>query len=190
MGPTNLVNKEIILLPANETHSMKNILLLFAIAMAIISCSKSKNDYTFKNDFEGIWGWSENLQIRKGNAHSGNFCIEVNGNDQYSMTFKSKLSDLGKENISTINAKAWIKFSTPECQAKLIVAIDSTQGAAAALWMGANAEDVVVKPNEWYEISNNVKLPKYIKPDYKLLVYVWCNGKDPVLADDISIEAR
>ena len=165
---------------------MQNNLVLFTLIIFISACSGSDDNYDVKNDFEGVNGWFDCPQIRKGDAHSGKYFIDLNGPDTYSIAYKNKLSEISSKPFTSIRASAWMKFSSLKCKAKIVVSIDSVQGAPAAYWSGINAEDIISEPGKWVKVSGTMNLPANLKPGYIFHFYAWNNGTDPVQVDDIS----
>ena len=156
--------------------------------ISLASCSNKKNNNMMMNDFESIDGWFENSQLRKGDAHSGNYFLEVTPKEQYSLTYSKKLSDLSSKTITKVNASAWFKFSDSGYNAKLVVCVDSTIRSPPVYWNTVNAADFVTESNKWTKVSGTFNLPKNTNHNFKLIFYALNDGTTPVSVDDLSFD--
>lgn len=165
--------------------------LLFASSLLLLlsACSykKESKSLAFSNDFENEFGWHDSPLLTKGEAHSGQYYNTVPGNG-YSTTFKKNFSDFELTPFQKIKLSAWVRFPVLDSRATLVVSIDSAEGKAPFFWQSIAVEDFIEAKDSWFKVEGEIDLPKNIKPNYTLLVYVMNTCKKSILVDDLAFE--
>jgi hypothetical protein len=163
-------------------------LIALTFLFCFICCNSKKNVALFSNNFDELneWGYSSDILV-EGSAHSGKWMCELDSLRPYSITFRKKLNELSSKNFKTIRAEGWIKLSSINAKANLVVAIDSINGNAFK-WNAISSESQISEQNKWTKVFGEFNFPERMSPDFDLLVYVWNNGNKKIWVDDVSIQ--
>jgi hypothetical protein len=169
----------------------RNLFFLGATVLLFVGCTKDSTlSYRYQNNFENYAEWGfQNATLRNGNAHSGSWFCELDSNYQYSIGFTKKLSELPVKNIKTVKLSAWIYLPAPASKANVVMSI-GLDGQKPAVWNGLNTENEMTDEKSWTHISGEFSLPPNLNPEYKLSVYVWNHGKQPIWCDDLAFDVE
>ncbi len=170
---------------------MKNLIIISFIAMAMLtSCSDKKKNtgLTFSNDLENVSGWSDGNTLTVGLGHSGKYFSKITPENQYSFTFHKPLKDISAKRVKKAEYSVWVNLPNSTSEATLVFSVDSA--SKSMMWIGTSTKELAVAPNKWVQIKGKATLPANMNRENELKIYVWDNGKDPVLVDDFEISFK
>lgn len=169
--------------------SLSSLIGILVLLLFSFSCTSKKQvgGVAFSNDFENEFGWHDTPILTKGDAHSGQYFDAV-GPNGFSTTFKKRFSDIGINDPEKIKLSAWVKFPVLDSRASLVVSIDSAEGKPSFFWQSIAVEDFIDSKDSWFKVEGEIELPKDIKPNYSLLVYVMNGCRKTILVDDLAFE--
>jgi hypothetical protein len=172
----------------------KNIYLLLAGALFLGACSNSDDPVTEGtitfNNFEGVDGWNAKFPtITKEKAHSGQYSLKVDKDNEYSVGFNKMLGEVSSKRPKKIKVEAWVFVPSKETgAATLAFTVNNPQGGDALLWDGIKLAEEVDDFREWEHVEKEFKLPDNIQVTNTISSYLWRSGAtEPVYVDDMKI---
>jgi hypothetical protein len=102
-------------------------------------------------------------------------------NDEYSVAFKMKLSDLGVDSLESIAAKVDFLVDITS-EAAIVITVD--QIAGDPIWQHEFLNVYLTRINDWNTAYKAIQIDQVTNPDTEIAVYVW-NPK----GEEISIRA-
>ncbi|UOQ98178.1 carbohydrate binding domain-containing protein [Hymenobacter sp. 5317J-9] len=175
---------------------MKNLLLpLAAVAtLCLAGCGgKTEKDPNtlVETDFETLAGWIPEPQsgtLTTEKAHSGRYAIKVDGNHDYSLTYKVPMGELHDTRVKKIKVSAWTFVSAADAQAALVAAVGNPADPNKPLLWDATDLNHSHTPGKWVEINKVLTVPATASPASTLGVYMWrTGGTKPVYLDDLKV---
>ncbi len=115
----------------------------------------------------------------------------LNGKDSYSATFGVQVKDLDVEDIyelTSIHAEVQLFSSDSVVDAVLVICVHDPVTDKDVFWKGKEINNLNYKKGSWNKfdiIAPAVK--EYIKPENKIIVYVWNRSASKVFIDDLSV---
>ncbi len=159
--------------------------LLIILSLFLVACNDKKGAGSYYNDFESMGYWSDLPTIKKGIAHSGQFCTFTDSTAEYSAGMKLPVGDMKVAKPYTITATAWVMANDLNAKAQLVLNLDSAGKSVA--WSGTQTQTVIQAPGKWVGITCTVNVPANVTPDEKLFVFGWAGGKQAVYFDDVQL---
>lgn len=174
----------------------KNLFPLLLILVSLSSCftkdEGSKDGKVYFNDYENILPWNEasnNVQtIIKGQGHSGNYLCKVDTTLAFGYLFKAKLNQLSDKKVKKVKTSVWVNVKSLNAKGSVVIALDSA--GKVFHWQGLPIEKEMKAPNEWVNLKVEVDLDALKlsdKPWLTLGTYVWNQGKEQILSDDLEV---
>jgi hypothetical protein len=168
----------------------KKVLFLTTISALFYGCGKDESkDYMYQNNFENYvdWGCNNFNTIHRGDAHSGNWCVEIDSVRIYGPTFLCKMKDLAVKNPQSVKLSAWIYLPSGKSKTEVTVSIGES-GKSAILWGTLKTDDLIDSEKKWVHVSGEYEIPDNVNPDANFAVTEKCTGTDRVLIDDIAFD--
>jgi hypothetical protein len=152
-------------------------------------CSgNSQSDFPmhFVNDIDSYSGWNENPSVIRFNAHSGNYVCQTSNRSPYSITFKSRISEITQKPILRAQISAWVYAYSTDVKGSIVCAIDSSPGKGY-IYFADNFSEKIQKKNTWTKVSSEFYFPKVYTPDFIFSAYLWNAGTKEIFVDDMEI---
>ncbi|MBF9235838.1 hypothetical protein I2I05_00370 [Hymenobacter sp. BT683] len=176
----------------------RRLALLGLLALVAPACSTDKgaaadSATVVHNDFDNLAGWlgaapTPTLTTEK--AHSGQYAIKVDANNEFSLGFSSTLGNLQGVRINKLKLTAWVFVPNGNATALLVTHVgDQPPATKPVLWDGFDVTQAVGnKYNQWVEISKVVEIPKNATATDNIGFFLWRTSVDqPVYLDDFSV---
>lgn len=162
--------------------------LLLVFLLSCLEENVSEQFIVQQNDFESMLGWSDvdPGRLLRGNAHSGNYSALTDSNHPYSLGFIRKLREITDHPVKRIEINAWVLSKSLDSKAGLVLSIE-TDGKSQ-FYKGVDVLDSIQATQKWYPLRCGFNLPSDLNMDHEVRVYLWNQGKDTVLVDDIEIK--
>ena len=167
---------------------MNRIIIISAIALLFLaSCSGKKKvvGIHFENDMENSPCWSDAGTLTYGEGHTGKVFSKVTPELPYSFTFHKQLKDLSTKRVRKAEYSAWVKLSGASSEATIVLQIDSA--GKTLFWVGNSTKLMGAPSDKWVQLKGKATLPMEVSRENEVKVYVWDNGKDVVLVDDLEV---
>jgi hypothetical protein len=179
---------------------MKKIAGLLGLALLSACSSNSKSDTTVDektitfNNFEGGPGWSNdpyrnNIDLfDKGRAHSGQYAIKVDQNNEFGMTFDMPLGKVSPAKFKKIRLEGWVFMPSERATGVLGMQIINHESNQQTFGDAIVMRDAVKEYNKWVHVSKDIVLPDDITPAQHLRMALWrADATDVLLADDVKL---
>ncbi|ALD22038.1 hypothetical protein [Hymenobacter sp. DG25A] len=175
--------------------TMKSLLYALA-AFSLTACSSNAElgtpgDYITRNDFEAMMGWiPDATALTKEHAHSGEYAIQVNPNQEFSLTYTAMLGNVSPHKLRGIRLEAWVYLPDDKTTGVLGVQIlDPSQGNKEIFGDGINLQETIRDYKKWVLVSKDITLPDNIAYTHNLKVFLWRAGTaSTVYVDDLSLK--
>ena len=168
---------------------MKKILPIVVSIALISSCKPAQKDYKFKNDLENIYGWFEQNQIVKDDAHSGIYSCKITPEAHFGITFRRKLSDFNNAKpVKIIRVGAWFRLSQVDSKGALTISLDNPDNLAPIVFNSIRTQDFIKEPIIWTYLTNQLEIPANTDLNKVVSIYATNDGSSNIFVDDISYE--
>jgi hypothetical protein len=168
------------------------------LVLSLAGCSKpdeqvkgKPGEPVFFNDFEAVkfWGGAESQSIVKGDAHSGQFAVKVDAQNEYGYPFKGKLNQLLTTKPIRAEITAWAKLDRVS-SAVIVFNISKPEGSEGEnYWNTLNLTDQVKDYGKWVRIKKEFTLPINMNMESELACYLWrTSATEPAMIDDLQIK--
>lgn len=168
-----------------------NLLMALSAMAFMYACSgnediaKTENKLVYSSDMEyEKWMGAQSLVNER--AHSGKFSSKVDSNSNYSFGFTEIFKNISDPAPAFANVSVWVNYPVTGIKSTLVVSVDAPD--QNFFWFGTELQDSIKVANQWQEIKTLITLPADIKPDYKIVVYVFSNDKKTFYVDDLKVE--
>ena len=147
-----------------------------------------KSYHTGFEEISDEWKYSFNKKVPY--AHSGRFVGYLDSLHPYSATLEIKPKELSPYPVVFyVEGSVWIRDSIrgSSDKALFVLSMDSLN-QHGNFWSGFPVNDIPDNPTgEWRNCRFSLTLPEFRIPGKVLKIYVWNNGKKPVMIDDFSV---
>ncbi len=168
---------------------------IFLLVIILASC-KNKNEavsvldenaIVFKNSFEELAGWTENISLDTGDAHSGHYFVKADTTNEFSAGYKYQLSKITKRKIKFIEYSAFVCVADLSQKGALVLSIDD--GPTNLLWTSVPIDQTSVKiAGKWTNVHEKIKLPPNVNINSTVKVYLWNNKHlGTIRGDDFEV---
>jgi hypothetical protein len=145
----------------------------------------------YRTDFEKVSpSWKNSVNKIVPYAHSGRFVGYTDSLHPYSATLEIKPDSISAyPAIFYIEGSVWLRDSLKGSSNKafFVFSMDSID-QQGNYWYGFPVNDVPDNPEGvWRKCKFSLTLPEFRVPGKILKIYVWNNGKKPIMIDDFSV---
>ncbi|MEY4111074.1 MAG: hypothetical protein RLZZ46_1429 [Bacteroidota bacterium] len=173
----------------------KHLFSLFFIAMLpfVQSCApkreKKEKLEKYEMNFEPSEDW-QNLELTRNNtqAHSGKNVCELDSTKEFSITFLKKLSAFAKGSPAGLKVGMWVRLDDVNKSTALVMSVENE--GKVLQWESMNLKPIVKKPIFWTEVSTLFNIKPGTPNNATLKVYLWNEGKQHLLIDDVVIKPQ
>jgi hypothetical protein len=174
---------------------MKQIFSLAVLALIFLgpACApkkgKKEKAEKYEMSFEPSEEW-QNMELTKKhpNAHSGSSVCEVDSSREFGITFVKKLGAFHKGVPKGMKAGMWVRLDEPSKETSLVMAVE--QDGKVLQWESMSLKPLVKKASTWFEISTLFSLKPQSPESAVLKLYLWNQGKQHLLIDDVVIKPQ
>lgn len=166
--------------------------VLFLPIIFLASCGDDSAEspplnYTQKVDFDyGMFNY--NTIIVGSDAHSGKKYSRIDSGVVYGVGYSTLIPDSVKNEVLSINVKAWIRAGNLTDTPDLIISLNVHD--SLLLWKACDAREVIKTAGEWSELNRTIELPKELTALNNVYVNVMAyslNSKSYFDIDDLEI---
>jgi hypothetical protein len=175
---------------------MKKLFLLLPLA-ALTACgsdnSKSEasdKDLLMSSNIDDMVGWQADVNaLTKGEAHSGEYCLRVDQNREFSPGYNAIIGKLASNRPRAIKLEAWTYATDKNATGKLEFVIKDS-GNGQEFLHDQTRIDQVGSFGKWEKLSKTITLPATANYNSQIFIYVSrAGGTSPAFVDDISLTA-
>jgi hypothetical protein len=169
----------------------KKLLLGTLSVLLIVLLTACKNDQqalsaedVFLNDYESHFG--NNVQVYKGQGHSGYCFYQMDSTLEYSMGFIQSFEKISSKTYKTAKISVYVMLSEKDNAASLV----------AQVWAGGNTLKIVqkdfngqeIEPNKWTKVELEFPLQGLYAPSHEFRAFVFNPNRKLLYLDDFQIE--
>jgi hypothetical protein len=140
--------------------------------------------YSEFHDFES----SSHVTISADRAFSGKKSSRMTPDVEYGLgvnRFVNEVPSFGSVNRINVSIKSWMDQNYSD--ATFVFSIDDTATKTNIIWDGRTLS--TKKPSEWTNFDFGYTIKKeWLKPEYKISLYVWNKGKNTFFVDNLKVE--
>ncbi|UOR04738.1 carbohydrate binding domain-containing protein [Hymenobacter aerilatus] len=134
---------------------------------------QDRNQLIF-NDFEALSGWlPATSSLTKERAHSGQWSIKTDQQNEYSLTYTNTLETLSAGRFSKVRLSGWVYLTQLSNVTLSLKVVRSAEDDTVLFFEQIDLAELVTSPNQWVKVSKEVTLPADITSDNQLLFYMW-----------------
>ena len=176
---------------------MKHFALACLGAASLTACSGDNTSTApdkgvlMQNDFENLAGWiPDAANLSKEKAHSGQYSIKVDKDNEYSITYRNLLGQLSPSRIRGVRVDAWAFTPEKNTPALLKISLNKTAGGEPAMTESIDLASQVKEPGKWEKVSKEIVFPANTNYSSQLVVYLWrADGGSTAYIDDVVLTA-
>ena len=142
------------------------------------------------SDFDALVGWvAMPPSLTSERAHSGRYCLKVDGGSEYSISYSVPLADTGLRPGQRLGVRGWaLRTGSQRAAAVVVQVIDPARPAESVFWQAIPISKQVITYDRWVPIKETFTLPASLPGGCQLKVYLW-RGSDtqPTYFDDLEL---
>ena len=150
------------------------------------------NKLLIKNDFENLEGWvSPSSSLNKEQAHSGQYSIKTDRQNEYSLGYDTVLGTLLPDRARKLRLRAWAYKTRAGDDYLIVQVLRSAADRTNVFYHATDLGKDVKKAGEWGFVSDEFELPAEVQATNQLRIYLWGpHASAPVYLDDLEISAE
>lgn len=176
---------------------MKHFALACLGAASLTACSSdnpstaTNKSVLMHNDFENLVGWiPDAANLSKEQAHSGQYSIKVDKDNEYSITYRNLLGQLSPSRIRGVRVEAWAYAPEKNTPALLRISLNKTVGGEPTMTEGIDLATQVPEAGKWVKVSKEIVFPLSSNYSSQLVVYLWrADSGSTAYVDDLVLTA-
>lgn len=141
-------------------------------------------------DFDALVGWAPlPPSLTSERAHSGRYCVKVDGASEYSISYAVPLAAAGLQPGQRLGVRGWALRTGSQTGAAVVVqVIDPARPGESVFWQALPVSQQVITYDRWVPIKQTFTLPARLPGGCQLRVYLW-RGPDtqPTYLDDLEL---
>jgi len=141
------------------------------------------------NDFESLAGWNNDMAaLDRGRAHSGQFALKVDNNQEFSLTFNMPLAQASPRKFKRVLLEAWAYMPSERSTGMLNIQIIEPTTGQQTFNDGIRLAEVDKVYKKWIPISKEMTLPDDMNATQYIRLFLWrADATDLVLIDDVKL---
>jgi len=124
----------------------------------------------------------------KNESHTGNYCLHVTPDLEFSGNFKNMISSMRDWPMPFLDIGTWVKSREPLPGTFLVVALYDTTEKQNKFYELLEFNKFFTKQDRWYHVARRFNLPTDVKDSYEFSIYIWNKSKNDFLMDDVEFE--
>jgi len=119
-------------------------------------------------------------------VHSGKLSLRVKPKNKFSITYRTTVKRLFKDNAGCVNISFWI-YTEGEFNAQLVMDIGQPIGKRD--WKAKLLPKFIEEKGQWQQVFATFELPASAYPDDEVKILLWNRGKNSFFLDDVVISS-